>query len=132
VDRRLVRDGEEGPYNHEFTRLGAAPRLDGWPWSGLSVAAPVDWWDSTKDDFWTAGVDVALRVHAAVTLGGGSAYALYVVDALTGEERERVRSFYASARWKLTGATTLNLRFSVEENDVETYRAFEAGVTHAF
>lgn len=131
-DRRLVRGGAEGPYNHEFTRWTVAPRLDGWPWPALSLSGSFDRWESTGDDFWTAGGDLALRLHRAFQAGAGSGYALYTIDAFTGEEKERVRTAYGSLRWTIDPATVLDLRFSVEENDFGTWRSFEAGVRHAF
>jgi hypothetical protein len=132
AERRLVRDGVEGPYNHEYARWTVAPRLDGWPWEALSVSGSFDRWDSDADDFWTAGGDLGVRVHAAWRLGLGSGYALYSIDAFTGEERERVRTFYASLRWTIDRATVLDARFAVEENELGTYRSIDVGVRRAF
>ncbi len=132
TDRRLTRDGEEGAYNHEFIRWTLAPRLDGWPWDALSLAASFDYWDSTADDFGTAGGDARLRLHPRVELGAGTSYALYVVDVLTGEERERVRAFYGSLRWTLEYGARLTIRFAHEENDLGNWRSLEVGIHHDF
>jgi hypothetical protein len=132
TERRFVRGGQEGTYNHEFTRWSVAPRVDGWPWERLSMAASVDFWESTRDDFWTAGGDVAVRLHQAVIASLGSSYALYAVDALTGEERERVRTIYLSLRWTLTSSTRLDVRFTREENELGQWRVLEMGIRHAF
>ncbi len=132
ADRRLAPDGEEGPYNHEFTRWSVAPRLDGWPWEALSISGSFDRWESTSDDFWTAGGDAAVRLHRAWQVGVGSVYALYTIDAFTGEERERVRTVYASLRWKIDRETTLDARFAVEESDLGTFRSIDVGVRHVF
>lgn len=132
TERRLVRGGREGPYNHEFTRWSAAPRLDAWPWDLLSVAASFDYWESSGDDFWTAGGDLTVRLAAGLTAGAGTSYALYVVDLLTGEERERVRTWFLSLRAELQGATRMDLRFTLEENALDDFRVLELGVRHAF
>jgi hypothetical protein len=132
ADRSIAHEGEEGPYNHEFTRWTVAPRLDGWPWGPLSISGSFDRWDSTGDDFWTAGGDVAVRIDPAVQLGIGSAYALYVIDAFTGEEKERVRTVYASLRWKVNPQTALDARFTVEDNEFGDFRLLDVGVRHVF
>jgi hypothetical protein len=132
TERRLVRGGQEGTYNHEFTRWSVAPRLDGWPWDALSVSTSFDFWESTRDDFWTAGGDLSARLYPGFIAGIGTGYALYVVDALTGEERERVRTIYLSLRWALTSSTRLDVRFTREENELGQWRVLEMGIRHAF
>jgi hypothetical protein len=132
LERRLVRGGEEGAYNHEFTRWTLAPRVDAWPWEALSVSASVDFWESTRDDFWTAGGDATLRLHPRVSVGAATSYALYMIDALSGEERERVRTFSGLLRWTLDDGTRIDLRFTHEENELGTWRVLEVGVRHAF
>lgn len=129
TERRLVRGGEEGLYNHEFTRWTAAPRLD---FEAVSLAGAVDYWDSDADDFWTVGGDLAWRFWPGWSAGLGSGYALYVIDAFTGEERERVRTYYATLRWTLNGSARLDLRFTLEDNEIDTFRGVEVGVRHAF
>jgi hypothetical protein len=129
TERRLVRGGEEGLYNHEFTRWSAAPRLD---FEAVSLAGAVDYWDSDADDFWTVGGDVVWRFFPGWAAGLGSGYALYVIDAFTGEERERVRTYYGTLRWTIDGASRLDLRFTLEENAFDDFRVVEVGIRHAF
>lgn len=130
--RELSEDGDEAPYNHEFVRWNLTPRADGWPIEGISMAVPVDFWDSSRDDFWTVGWDLLWRAHPRLALGAGTSYALYTVDAFTGEERERVRALYGTVRFKLAEGSTLDVRLSLEENDLDTFRTLEVGVRHAF
>ena len=129
TERRFVRGGQEGTYNHEFTRWSVGPRLT---FEGLSFAAALDFWDSTQDEFWTSTGDVAWEFHPGLVAAVGSGYALYVVDVLTGEERERVRTYSASLRWTLEAATRLDLRFTLEENELGSWRVLEVGIRHAF
>jgi hypothetical protein len=129
VERRFVRDGDETTYNHEFTRWSLAPRLD---LEAVTLVAVADYWNSTADDFWTAGGEIAWRVEPGVVLSAGTSYALYTIDLLSGEERERVRTYSTSLRWAWTAATRFDLRFTIEENDFGTWRALDVGVRHAF
>lgn len=129
VERRFVRDGAETVYNHEFTRWSLAPRLD---LETLSLVAVADYWNSTADDFWTAGGELAWRVEPGVVWSVGTSYALYTIDLLSGEERERVRTYSTTLRWAWTAATRLDLRFTLEENDLGTWRALDVGIRHAF
>ncbi len=130
--RKLVRGAEDGAYNHEFVHATVAPRLEGWPIPELSIALSGDYWRSGGSDYWTAGGDVGLKLHPLITIAGGTAYALYTLDSLTGEERERVRSVYASVRWKFPPASLLEVRLSLEDTALETYHGFEVGVRHVF
>lgn len=131
-DRRFIRDGEEGAYNHAFTRWTLAPRLDAWPWEFLSLSGSFDYWDSTADDFWTAGGDAAVRAHPRVALGIGTTYSLYVIDALSGDERDHVRAYYGTVRWTWADGSRLDLRYAVEENDVGHWSVLDVGVRRDF
>jgi hypothetical protein len=132
TSRELARDEDEGAYNREFLRVNVTPRLHGWPLDGVSLTAAADYWRSTADDFWTLGGELAWSVHPKLTLTAGSSYALYTIDAFTGEERERVRSFSAAARWKVHAAMTLDVRFGVDDSELDRFRVLEVGVRHAF
>lgn len=130
--RVLVEGGRETNYNHEFVHGTLSPRVSRWPVEGLSFSVSADYWRSTADDYWTAGADVSYQIHHDITLGAGSSYALYSVDAFTGEERERVRLFYGSVRWKLSGPTVLDVRVSWELTSEDNFRTLDVGVRHAF
>jgi hypothetical protein len=131
-DRRFIRDGEEGTYNHEFTRWTLAPRLDAWPWEFLSLSGSFDYWNSTADDFWTAGGDATVRAHPRVALGIGTTYALYVIDTLSGDERDHVRAYYGTVRWTLADGSRVDLRYTYEENDLGNWSVLDVGVRHDF
>lgn len=130
--RELADDGDESAYNHEFRRVSLAPRMDGFPWPELSVVVTADFWSSSADDFWTLGGDAALALSATLTVSAGSSYALFTADAFTGEERERVRLYYASMRWRPAKGVDVQLRVERERNDLDTFHAVTAGVGHAF
>lgn len=129
TERRFVRDGQETAYNHEFTRWSLGPRA---AFGAVSFSASADYWDSTQDEFWTAAGDVAWEFHPGLAAALSSGYALYVIDVVTGEERERVRTYAASLRWALDAATRLDLRFTLEENELGSWRVLDLGIRHAF
>jgi len=130
--RELVDGDDERAYNREFVRWNVTPRADGWPHPTLSLSVMADYWRSTADDFSTLGGDLSWRADPALTCSVGSSYALYAIDVLTGEERERVRAVYAAARLKLGPSLHLDARFAVEDTEIDRFRTVEVGVRHAF
>jgi hypothetical protein len=130
--RELVRGATEETYNHAFTHWQIAPHLDGWPIKSVSVTLTGDFWESKGLRYGTAGGDLSWRVHREITLSAGTSYALYSVDALTGEEHDRVRIFYGMLQWKLDPLSSIDLRFTYEENDVDRFRTIELGARRAF
>ncbi len=132
TSRQLVHDAVESTYNHDFKRVEVAPSLRNWPLDGLTVRAAADFWNSTGDDFWTLGGDVSMQVHRDIVLSAGTSYALYTVDAFTGEEHDRVRLFTFSLRWQVQKASTIEARFTIETNDIDTFHILEVGFRHAF
>lgn len=127
--REFVRDGVETEYNHEFKRLEVAPslRLD-----GVTLRVAYDYWKSTGDDFSTLGGDVAVELHRNILLSAGSSYALYSIDAFTGEERERVRLYTMALTWRTSTSSVIEARFTYEDSDLGLFRILEVGFRHAF
>lgn len=130
--RELLDDAEETAFNHEFQRWSFMPRATDWPWKGVSLALSANFWQSSGDDFWTVGGDVLWKAHERVAFGAGSSFALFVVDAFTGTERDRVRSLYGTLRWKVDAATTCDARLGVDRDDAESVTTVELGVRRAF
>jgi hypothetical protein len=130
--RELVKGADEGGFNREFIRWNVTPRLDGWPWAEVSLALSADFWNSSDDDFWTAGGDLNWAAYPGFTFAAGSAYALYTVDAFTGQPRQESRTLYFSARCKVRADLTLDLRYTVEWNTFDDYRTLEVGARHEF
>lgn len=132
TSRRLVEGADESSYNHEFTRLNATVRTADWPFDRVSVSLSGDRWQSTADDFWTTSGDVVWTASRAVRVSAGTSFALYVIDAFTGEERESVRSFYGGVRWKMSADTTFDVRASVDRDEGGTFTTHEIGARRAF
>jgi hypothetical protein len=132
TSRQLVHDAVESTYNHDFKRVEVAPSLRNWPLDGLTMRVAADFWSSTGDDFWTLGGDVSLQLHRDITFSAGTSYALYTVDAFTGEEHDRVRLFTFSLKWQTDKASCIELRYTIEANDLSTFHILEGGFRHAF
>jgi len=130
--RELVGDGVETTYNHEFRRVEIAPTLRDWPGPGVLLRLTWDYWNSTEDDFSTLGGDLSIPLHRDITFSFGSSYALYVIDAFTGEERERARLYTFGLKWQTTPSSCIDLRFTLERNDIDTFHILEMGFRHAF
>src|SRR5262249_38727612 len=125
TSRQFVSDGVETTYNHEFKRVEGAPSLRDWPLQGLVLRVIGDYWNSSADDFWTLGGDLSLKLHRDVTLSFGTAYALYSIDAFTGEEHDRVRTYSAGLRWQVDSKSWIDARFVLEYNDIDNFRILD-------
>jgi len=130
--RELVRDAPETTYNHEFKRVEISPMIRKWPLEDLSLRVSADYWNSSATDFWTISGDLSWALHRDITVSLGSSYALYSVDAFTGEERDRVRTYSVGVKWKVSKGSCIDTRFMLEDTSVGTFRVFEFGFRHAF
>jgi hypothetical protein len=81
-------NGVETTYNHEFKRMELAPLLRNWPLENVSLRVSRIL-ELVGDDFWTLSGDISWSLHREHRLFLGSSYALYSVDAFTGEEHDR-------------------------------------------
>jgi hypothetical protein len=128
--RRLVRNGIETTYNHEFDRIEIAPTIR--PIDELSFRFSADFWNSSGSDFWTVGGDLAWTVHKDIVLAAGSSYALYSVDQFTGEEHERARTYSVGLKWRVSRLSSIDARFYYEQTTIGDFRTLEVGFRHAF
>jgi len=130
--RQFVHNGVETTYNHEFKRFELSPTIRKWPLEDLTLRISADYWNSSGNDFWTVSGDVSWALHRDITLWAGSSYALYSVDAFTGEEHERVRTYSIGLKIKVSKGSSMDARFMLEDNSIGTFRVFEFGFRHAF
>jgi hypothetical protein len=132
TSRQFVRSGVETTYNHEFKRFELAPVLRNWPLNDVTLRVAWDYWNSSGEGFWTLSGDISWSLQRDIVLFLGSSYALYSVDAFTGEEHDRVRTYSAALKWKVSKTSSIDARFSYEENAVGNFRTLEIGFRHAF
>lgn len=129
TSRQFVQDGTETTYNHEFKRVELAPSLRK---DGFMLRVSWDYWTSSADDFSTLGGDVSIPLHRDILLSAGTSYALYSIDAFTGEEHERARLYNIALKWQTTRSSCIEVRYTLEKNDIDTFRILEVGFRHAF
>ena len=132
TSRTLVGNGVETTYNHDFKRVEVTPRLRKWPVEEISIGFTADYWNSNPTHFWTLGGDLSWDLRPNIMLSIGSSYALYSIDSFTGEEHDRVRLYTTSLRWKVAKGSSFDIRFTLEENAISSFRIFEFGFRHAF
>lgn len=128
--RQFVRNGVETTYNHEWKRAEFSPTVR--PIEDLSIRVSADFWNSPGNNFWTLSGDACWTLHRDVLLSAGSSYALYSVDAFTGEERVRVRTYTLALKWKVSKQSSIDVRFTLEDNAFDRFRILEIGFRHAF
>lgn len=132
TSRQLVRAGVETTYNHEFKRVELAPSLRNCPSDGVSIRLTWDHWNSSATSFWTLGGDLSIPLHRDLLLSAGTSYALYSIDAFTGEEHDRVRMYTIGLKWQTNRTSSIDARFTLEENAIGSFRILEIGFRHAF
>jgi hypothetical protein len=76
--------------------------------------------------------DLSWALHRDLVLCAGSSYALYSVDAFTGEERDRVRTYSVALKWAVSKGSVVDVRFTIERNPIDDFRTLEFGFRHAF
>jgi len=130
--RQLENESDEADYNHEFARWSLTARSSKWPTKDLSVSLTGDFWQTEDDDFWTAGGAVTWQIAEQVKAVISSSYSLYSIDGLTGEERDRVRSLTVALRWRARDDLYADVRYTAEENDIDTFSIFDIGARYAF
>jgi hypothetical protein len=133
VDVRRVRDeADVGEFNHDYERVFVTGALDRvLPWA-CTLSLTGETWndDSTSIDTW--GVDLSRRWEKRFEASLGSSYALFKFDPFAGSEREDVRTYYASARYRPSAATSFQLRFEHEDGDAEDFDTLRGGWTWRF
>ncbi|MBI4564201.1 MAG: hypothetical protein HY716_05865 [Planctomycetes bacterium] len=130
--RRLEDTDRDSAFNRGFSRWEVQPRLHDWPAAGFAFSVFADLWKARGDDFWTLGMDAGWEIASSISISLGTSFALYEIDAFTGEERRRVRSVYGAARIKLGGDTRADARISVDRDDFDSFATLSFGVRREF
>jgi hypothetical protein len=118
--RELENAADEGLYNREFRNGYLA--LNGVDlWAGMKASVRGDLWASTADDIGSVGFELEQGIGEALRLRAGTSYALYRIDLLTGEERNRDRLYYAEARWRAGENVDLEVEYRYERDSATEY-----------
>jgi hypothetical protein len=119
--RELAYQADEGPFNHEFKRFFGLADVTDWPWQGLAVSFLGEWYRSdVADRTFQASVDVSQELGRFI-VGAGTSYALFKFDEFFLEERERVRTTFASVEWRPVKWIRPRISYSYEDDDKDRY-----------
>ncbi|MBK7875457.1 MAG: hypothetical protein IPJ77_06860 [Planctomycetes bacterium] len=129
--RRLVDDGDEGLYNHEYERVWATTTLARLPFE-LELALTGERWDGGGDGVDTWGADLSRRFDDGAQLSIGTAYALYRLDLFQLEEREDVRTWFARWREKRGAGWSWDLGYEYEDDPGQDLQTLRVGGTWTF
>ncbi|MFN0008673.1 MAG: hypothetical protein ACKVXR_12285 [Planctomycetota bacterium] len=130
--RRVADEGDEGQFNREFERFFSTVHLRELLPASLALGLTGEIWESDGSDIRTWGVDLSRRFGEKFESSLGSAYALYKVDVQSGEERDDVRTWYLRLRWKRSSSIRWDLRYEVEDSDIDTFHGLRVAITWRF
>jgi len=132
-DERILEDqGDESPFNHEYTRGSATFAWQDWPWEGTGGFLTGDQWDSTGDDSRSLSGELFQEFADSLRASLGSQYSRYEYDYLLQEERDEVRSVYLSLEGPLEGANRFRIEYEYERDPFDEYHVVLVRFTHQF
>lgn len=130
--RRVTDDGDEGQFNRDFERFFSTVHLRELLPAGLALGLTGESWDADASDIRTWGVDLSRQFGEKIDTSLGSSYALYKVDVQSGEEQDDVRTWYLRLRWKRSSSIRWDLRYEVEDSDIDTFHGLRVAMTWRF
>lgn len=132
-DERILEDqGDESPFNHEYTRGSATFAWQDWPWDGTAGFVTADRWDSTGDDTQGLSGEISQEFADSVRASLGSQYSRYEYDYLLEEERDEVRTVYVALEGPLRGADRFRIEYEYERDPFDEYHVVLLRYTHDF
>jgi hypothetical protein len=130
--RELHDEDDEGTYNHEFSRAYATLHLMDLPMKTLSTSVTGETWLTDSDDIYSAGWDVLWRPAGRWKAGAGYFYALFKIDRLTLEERERVHTVHGRVDGPILPWLGFLVSYEVEWDEGPPYQVVETGLKAGF
>jgi hypothetical protein len=131
--RRVTDDDDIGEFNREFDRYHATGTWHDVFMADLSVALTAETWQADgSDEVATWGLDLT-RVFTEDLRGSvGSYYALFKNDFLLEEEREDVRTYYVSLRYRIDPQLSWLFGYEYEDAEDDDYQTLRARATWRF
>lgn len=130
--RELDNEHDEGPFNHEFTRVFASADLVELPWDGFGATVLGEWYGSDSDEeTWQVSGDLSQKL-GDVTLGAGTSYARYRFDEFFLEERENVRTYFGTLEWRAAKWIRPRLGYEFTDDDEERYHVARCDIRLSF
>jgi hypothetical protein len=130
--RELLHGEHVGPFNRDTRRLFVTPSMTDLPWKGLSVSLTGESWSADGERIKTWAVDVTQKLGRDLKVSVGSDYSLYAFGPLGADERSHVRTAYARVKTALTKSISADLRFTWENDDVETSHVLSLALVFQF
>ena len=133
ADLRDVDDSEdEGEFNRDYERYHLTSTIEDFVVEDLALALTGDYWTSDGSDTNSWGVDLTRELSEKLRGSIGSFYQLYKNDFLLDEEREDVRTYYVSLRWRPEKRLTWGLGLEHEDTDIGDFDTLTARSTWNF
>jgi hypothetical protein len=130
--RWLSAASDEGEFNRDYERVWLGPTVQRIGGEDLSLSLIGELWNTGGEDFATLGADVRARPCDAFTVSLGSAYSLWKFDSFTGRERAHVRTWHARFDYRLERALRLDVRYALEDDDLDRFHTATVAMTWTF
>ena len=130
--RRVVDDGDEGAFNHDFERFYVVPMLIGVPDDATTISLTGELWIATPERIATVGGEVDHAFSKEVSASAGTNYALYKYDLFQQKELDRVRTYYAGLEWKASAKLRMRFDYTWERDPFDTYQTVRMRATWTF
>ncbi len=131
--RRVSDSGDVTDFNRDFDHGFVTATCHHVVFDGTSVSVTGDTWDGGGEtDIDTWGADVTHEWSPDVKASVGSSYALYKNDFFLGEERDHVRTWYATLRCRTAAQVTWSLGYELERGNVEDFHTITLRSTWRF
>jgi hypothetical protein len=130
--RRVDDTGDQGEFNRDYDRYHLTGTIDDWCLPGLALALTGDYWTSDGSDTNSWGLDLTREVSETLRASFGSYYQLYKNDFLLDQERDDVRTFYATIRYRPDKRLTWAFGLEHEDNSLDNMDTLTAKATWNF
>ena len=127
ADVRRVDDSEdEGEFNRDYERYHLTGTIEDFALEDLALALTGDYWSGDGSDTNSWGLDLTRELSEQLRASLGTFYQLYKNDFLLDEEREDVRTYYVSVRYRPEKRLTWGLGFEHEVSDAGDFNTLTA------
>lgn len=133
-ERRLIEDGDEGPFNREYRRMSLTTEVKDIPVHDLTFTISGEIWEANNRKFKSAGFDAGYTFGSArkSRINIGNYYSLYKYDYyIELGEREEVMTYYIKLKMPFTRQLTIDTSFEYEDS-LENYKIFKIGMRYDF
>ena len=132
MDLRRVLDADDiGQFNRDFERYYSTLTFSG-PTQKVNLSVTGELWDSPDSKIRTIGADLSRELDERWEGPLGTYYSLFKYQLYLNEERDDVRTYYLRLRFKRTEATTFDLRYELEDDELDRFHVLRLGMTWRF